>query len=268
MPSAVGGRGPVAVPAPNPGAVDVQKNEPATQDQAEVCAAVEAAVAQQPGSRVRRTGRALLPVVLAALTGFVVAIGYLAIREPRPTGDVGRWGNAGATAQAPAPAMPELPWGVSEPFGTPVPELHGVPTRLRVEAIGVDTPLQSLRLSKDGGLDAPKDSTRAGWYADGTIPGDVGPAVIAGHVDDKRGPAVFYRLRELEAGDRIEVVRGGTTVRFTVTSMAWYPKTAFPSATVYGPTPDRELRLITCGGVFDHHLRSYRDNFVVYAAAG
>jgi hypothetical protein len=69
-------------------------------------------------------------------------------------------------------------------------------------------------------------------------------------------------------GDKIEVVRGGKTVRFTVVSTAWYPKAKFPTEQVYGPTPDRQLRLITCGGVFDHTLRSYKDNLVVYAVAG
>src|SRR4029453_18220007 len=120
----------------------------------------------------------------------------------------------------------------------------------------------------DGALTPPKNFAKAGWYADGTRPGDVGPAVIAGHVDSKRGPAVFYKLRELQAGDLIAVTRGGKTVRFRVVSTAWYPKKSFPTAEVYGPTPDRQLRLITCGGVFDHTLRSYKDNLVVYAVAG
>jgi hypothetical protein len=72
----------------------------------------------------------------------------------------------------------------------------------------------------------------------------------------------------LTAGDQIEVERGGETVRFRVIRTAWYPKNEFPTDQVYGPTPDRQLRLITCGGVFDRTLRSYRDNLVVYAVAG
>ncbi|XVV11451.1 class F sortase [Actinoplanes sp. CA-131856] len=144
----------------------------------------------------------------------------------------------------------------------------GPPSRLRVAAIGVDTPLETLGLGADGALQPPKAFGQAGWYADGTAPGDTGPAVIAGHVDSKAGPAIFYRLRELKAGDRIDVMRGGRIVRFTVTSSRWYPKSDFPTGEVYGPTPDRQLRLITCGGVFDRSLRSYRDNLVVYAVAG
>jgi LPXTG-site transpeptidase (sortase) family protein len=137
-----------------------------------------------------------------------------------------------------------------------------------VAAIGVDTSLETLRTGPQGELTPPRNFAKAGWYADGTPPGDTGPAVIAGHVDSRTGPAVFYRLRELERGDRIEVVRGGRTLTFTVTSTAWYPKDEFPTGEVYAPTPDRQLRLITCGGVFDHTLRSYKDNLVVYAVAG
>ena len=206
-------------------------------------------------------GRVLLPVIVATLAGIAVATGYLVIRTPGESDGLGRWHIAEASTDP-------FAGGVQNPFGTQAPALQGVPTRLKVEAIGVDTPLETLRLGKRGELEPPEDFAKAGWYADGTVPGDLGPAVIAGHVDNKRGPAVFYRLRELEAGDRIEVVRGGTTVLFTVTTTAWYPKTAFPTANVYGPTPDSQLRLITCGGVFDHRLRSYQDNLVVYAVAG
>jgi len=208
----------------------------------------------------------LLPVIVAALTAFVVATGYLAIRDPHPAVSTGRWGPSASTSAQAGPDWQAA--GVPNPFGTPAAALHGAPTRLEVKAIGVDTSLETLKIGKSGELDPPTDFAHAGWYAAGTAPGDLGPAVIAGHVDNQQGPAIFYRLRELEVGDKIQVVRGGATVTFTVSSTAWYPKTAFPTAKVYGPTPDRELRLITCGGVFDHALRSYKDNLVVYAVAG
>jgi hypothetical protein len=154
-----------------------------------------------------------------------------------------------------------------DPFGSANVVASGAPTRVQIKTIGLDSSLETLRITK-GALQPPKRFDRAGWYADGTVPGDVGPAVIAGHVDSKAGPAVFYRLRELTVGDRIDVLRGGKAVSFVVTRTAWYPKSAFPTEEVYGPTPDRQLRLITCGGVFDRRLRSYKDNLVVYAVAG
>jgi len=141
------------------------------------------------------------------------------------------------------------------------------PTRLRIPAIQVDAPLEELHLDASGALAAPRAWADAGWYADGTVPGDVGPAVIAGHVDSTTGPAVFYRLDRLRPGDLVEVRRGAAWVSFAVAAVRRYPKNAFPTARVYGPTPDPELRLITCSGAFDNAQRSYVDNTVVYAVA-
>jgi hypothetical protein len=223
--------------------------------------------AAAPEPAVRGRARVLLPVVVSVLVAFVAATGYLIVSAPRGTAELGRW--AGAATPAPGSVAPsEELAGAPNPFRTVPSDLRGPPTRLRVEAIGVDTALETLELGADGELQPPRTNGKAGWYADGTAPGDVGPAVLAGHVDSKQGPAVFFRLREITAGDKIEVTRDDRTVTFTVTSTAWYPKNDFPTERVYGPTPDRQLRLITCGGVFDRTLRSYRDNLVVYAVLG
>jgi LPXTG-site transpeptidase (sortase) family protein len=222
-----------------------------------------AAAPEQPVVR-RQALRAVLPIVVSVLVAFVVAAGYLMVRQPRGAEGLGRWGGSPSAATSMAPPSEDL----AGAFRTVPSDLSGPPTRLRVRAIGVDTPLETLKLGTDGELQPPRTNDRAGWYAEGTAPGDVGPAVLAGHVDSKRGPAVFSRLREITAGDKIEVTRGARTVTFTVTSTAWYSKKAFPTDQVYGPTPDRQLRLITCGGVFDKTLRSYQDNLVVYAVAG
>jgi hypothetical protein len=163
-----------------------------------------------------------------------------------PSADDARWepGANGASSSAPASAPP---------------------TRLRIASIAVDTPLEDLDLDPAGALQAPKDFAQAGWYAKGSRPGDVGPAIIAGHVDSKRGPAVFYRLHELRPGGSVEVMRGGSWVTFRVLATRRYPKDKFPTDEVYAPTPNAQLRLITCGGTFDRARRSYVDNVVVYA---
>jgi hypothetical protein len=44
-----------------------------------------------------------------------------------------------------------------------------------------------------------------------------------------------------------------------------YPKAHFPTAAVYGPVPDAELHLITCGGTFDYATHNYLSNVVVYS---
>lgn len=140
------------------------------------------------------------------------------------------------------------------------------PVRVRVPAIGVDSALQPLHRLANGELEPPAQWAVAGWYADGVRPGDVGPALIAGHVDSVSGPAVFYRLRDLRPGDRVDVLRAdGSTAHFVVTSTARYLKRKFPTAAVYGPTAIPVLRLVTCTGDFDVSQRSYVDNLVVTA---
>jgi len=126
--------------------------------------------------------------------------------------------------------------------------------------------VQELGLNPDGTLQVPTSTTMTGWYTGSPRPGAVGSAIIVGHVDSRAGPAVFFWLRTMRAGERVYVRRAdGTLAVFTVTSVQMYAKDHFPTSTVYGPVPDAELRLITCGGVFDPSLGSYLSNVVVYA---
>ncbi|WP_203702475.1 class F sortase [Asanoa iriomotensis] len=166
----------------------------------------------------------------------------------------------------------------SPPVATPpAPSAAGVaavraaaaqPAQLRIPSIGVRSPLVDLRRLADGTLEVPTDYQVAGWYAGGPSPGDAGgpPAVIAGHVDSATGPAVFFRLRELKKGSKIEVSGIDGAVRtFTVYRLADYPKNTFPSGEVYAASARAELRLITCSGDFDQAAGAYRDNLVAYA---
>jgi sortase (surface protein transpeptidase) len=137
-----------------------------------------------------------------------------------------------------------------------------------IPAIGVDAALVGLGLDKAGALEVPARFDVAGWWTGGARPGERGPAVIAGHVDSKTGPAIFYRLGALRPGDRVIVRRrDGSSVRFRVRSIARYAKRRFPTRRVYGPTRTAELRLITCSWTFDRDAGHYLDNTVVYAAA-
>ncbi len=140
------------------------------------------------------------------------------------------------------------------------------PVWLSVPAIGVRTSLVDLGLRENGTLQVPSSTAVAGWYTGSPRPGTVGAAVIAGHVDSRSGPGIFFWLRTLHPGDRVYVGRAnGTTAVFTVTAVQKFAKDQFPTASVYGPVPDAELRLITCGGVFDRSLGSYLSNVVVFA---
>lgn len=158
---------------------------------------------------------------------------------------------------------------IAESAPTPVaePVVRGeAPASVRIPAIGIDVPLIDLGIAPSGQMEAPEDYDEVGWFTGGGRPGGFGPTVIAGHVDSPTGPAVFIRLSELAEGDIVEVTDvAGTLFRYTVTEVADYPKSAFPTHAVFGAVATDELRLITCGGVFDPAASSYVDNRVVYA---
>jgi Sortase domain len=141
-----------------------------------------------------------------------------------------------------------------------------VPVRIDIPSIHVASRLDRLGRAPDGTIQVPTRWEAAGWYAPGTRPGDPGSAVILGHVDSKRGPAVFFRLRELRRGDEIKVARAdGSTVRFAVERTEQYDKQRFPTDDVYYPTLTPALRLVTCGGEFDATAGHYRSNVIVFA---
>ena len=160
----------------------------------------------------------------------------------------------------------------SETVNTP-PTAHNsigavidTPRSVTIPSLTLDAPLIELGLQDDGTLEVPTDPDEAGWFAGGPEPGEVGAAVIAGHVDSKSGPAVFYGIGDLTEGDQITVSgHDGDDLTFVVQRSERYPKDQFPTSDVYGPTTEPELRLITCGGDFDRSTGHYRDNVVVFA---
>jgi sortase (surface protein transpeptidase) len=146
------------------------------------------------------------------------------------------------------------------------PHPVAAPVSLTIPLIGVTTKLITLGLASDGSLQVPATTSVAGWYTGSPRPGAIGSAIIVGHIDSVSGPGVFFRLSELHKGDQIYVRRAdGSLVKFLVTSVQQYLKDQFPTQAVYGPTPDAELRLITCGGAFDEATDHYLSNIVVYA---
>jgi sortase family protein len=141
-----------------------------------------------------------------------------------------------------------------------------VPVRLRIPALHIDSTVERLGLQPDGTIAVPERTDIAGWYERGPRPGQPGPAVILGHVDSHTGPGIFIDLSKVRSGTVIRVDRAdGTAATFRVTRVARVPKVQFPTDLVYAPTLDPTLRLVTCGGSFDHTRGSYRDNVIAFA---
>ncbi|MCA1004241.1 class F sortase [Rhodococcus hoagii] len=212
---------------------------------------------EHPTGRYRRSSGTGLSAALAAL----LAIGILL---------TGCTATESENQPQPAPVPVQAPSAAASddiaPVNTAPVSTVLRPDRLVIPAIGVDTDLVDLGLEPSGALQVPPGAFPAGWYSGSPVPGELGPAILAGHVDWDGEPGVFLRLHELAPGDLVHAVRSdGVTAVFRVTRVDRYAKAEFPTAAVYGNIDHPGLRLITCGGEFDTAARSYRDNTVVFA---
>jgi len=181
------------------------------------------------------------------------------------------------TAQAPVSTEPaptlldtQAPPSVaplSPSASTPAGLSASVPTRITIPSLGVNATFVPLGLNADGTIAVPTDVTHVGFYSLGPTPGQIGPAILLGHVDSAaNGPGVFFKLGAAKVGDTIRIDRSdGKAVTFAVYAVREYPKDKFPTTTVYGNTADPQLRLITCGGGFDRASGHYLSNIVAFA---
>jgi sortase (surface protein transpeptidase) len=177
---------------------------------------------------------------------------------------------AGSRAAAPGASSTRSAEPSQEPSGAPVRArvltmAKSVPTRLRIKAIGVNSRLMDLGLKKDGSLETPPGAFPAGWFTGAPTPGELGPAIIVGHVRYNT-PGVFARLTDVRPRDLVDVSRkDGSTAHFRVTRVEHFAKSRFPTKKVYGNIDHAGLRLITCGGL-DAKTNEFDENVVVFAA--
>jgi sortase (surface protein transpeptidase) len=140
------------------------------------------------------------------------------------------------------------------------------PVRVRIPALGISSPVVHLGLDGDGAMEVPPAADPVGWYTGSPTPGELGPAVLAGHVDWGGEPGAFDGLADLLPGERVVVQRAdGSVATFTVDRVEEHAKDDFPTDRVYGDLDHAGLRLITCGGDFDRDTGDYPDNVIVFA---
>ena len=213
---------------------------------------------------------AVLAVVLL-LAGTALVVVALRSQRHAPQPPASAAVPLGAVTASPA-RTPDA--GTNPPRRSPVssgPVLaRALPLQLVIPAIGVSTDLLQLGLNPDHSVQVPPLSrhSEAGWYKYSPTPGQLGPAVILGHVDSAEyGPAVFFRLGALRPGNTLSITRADHTAAvFRIDRVVSYPKDHFPTLQVYGNTGNAALRLITCGGKFDFTTRNYESNIVAYAS--
>ncbi|MEV6962430.1 sortase [Streptomyces sp. NPDC051207] len=181
----------------------------------------------------------------------LLAVAFLPSQQPPPAPPSSARAHVQLPAATPGRGAPVLP--ASEPV------------RITAKRIGLAAPVEAVGTAKDGSVALPADPDRAGWHTGSVTPGERGNAVLAAHLDSTSGPAAFYGLGALRAGDRITVEReDGRDAHFTVTALHVYAKSSLPSETVYGPTPHPQLTLLTCAD-WDEAAKEYRANLVITA---
>lgn len=231
--------------------------------------------------RDHRRATGIAAVVLAGVASLSGSFGYtpgaLAVDPSKPlaeqvaaitAGSDNRPAGTSASSRRPSGFDPGRPLAIRVTPADPAIDVANAtkPLYVNIPAIGVGSELIELGIDQNDELEVPVDFNQAGWFKGGAIPGDVGPAVIAGHLDSILGPAIFSKLSLLKPGDVVKVLRRDSKVlTFAVTRIDSFPKEYFPTDQVYGSTTEPELRLITCGGTFNAKERSYTGNTVVYA---
>jgi LPXTG-site transpeptidase (sortase) family protein len=178
--------------------------------------------------------------------------------------------DGGTVSTATATVRPSGTPSAPAPPAAARPLSRSVPSRLRIPAIGVDTPVMSLGLAADGTVRVPPIAAHspAGWYDGSPTPGQTGPSVILGHVTvGSYGDGVFLHLDRMHKGDQVSVTRqDGKVAAFAVDSVQTVSKAHFPTSAVYGNVDHPALRLITCGGTRITGGGGYSDNVIVYAS--
>ena len=144
--------------------------------------------------------------------------------------------------------------------------LSTYPTQLSIPKLNIHAKIGELGITKKGNMTAPTNFTDVGWYKYGTLPGDVGSAVIAGHLDDGLAlPAVFINLKNLNKGDDIYVtLSNNKTLHFVVTRTDTYDSDAIVPA-VFNENDGKFLKLITCSGDWIAQYKTHNQRLVVTA---
>ncbi|MDF5751585.1 class F sortase [Spongiactinospora sp. TRM90649] len=228
---------------------------------------------EQPGRP--QGGKVLRSIlILAAVAGVVTVVAGLLFMIADPAG----YNLTDGRTQLPHKAQPSVDNGLFQAAPTAPPPLPPIqpappmqpstPLRLVVKKLGIDAPIKSLGLAKDGTIQVPpgNDPNLVGWFRHGPTAGEAGPSIMLGHKDTATRSAVFSRLAELRYGDQIEVRRqDGTVAVFTVGGVEQADKRTFPTERVYGDRTNAQLHLITCGGTYNRSTGHYTDNVIVYA---
>lgn len=139
------------------------------------------------------------------------------------------------------------------------------PITVSIPKLGVEAEVEHVGLDSAGRMGIPVEFDNVAWYREGYVPGEVGNAVIAGHLDDGKGdPAVFFNLEELEVGDSVLVDGEEGRLHYRVVGKEKLPYDAEDTSDIFGEADVPRLNLITCDGTWIANERNYSERLIVY----
>ncbi|GIP23545.1 class F sortase [Paenibacillus sp. J22TS3] len=139
-----------------------------------------------------------------------------------------------------------------------------VPYEISIPSVKLQARIEPVSFLKNGQMGVPHNTDRVGFLK-GVLPGNVGNAVMDGHVDTYTGPAVFFPLKRLKQGDFVYIKNNrGCKIRFIVKSVNYYATSEAPTEAIFGPSLKRQLNLITCAGRYSRSRREHEGRLVVY----
>ena len=174
--------------------------------------------------------------------------------------------------QSQRPPLPRIQASIAKPANTlaytGLPAYLTYPVRLQIPKIAVDAAIEYVGQDVNGAMETPALMDNVAWYKPSAAPGEIGNAVISGHLDRANGtPAVFWRIQELSPGDELIVsTRDGRQHHFVVTYQSVYDYDRAPLEEIFGFTLHSQLNLITCNGKWDSRAQNYTKRLVVYAS--
>lgn len=144
-------------------------------------------------------------------------------------------------------------------------ESIGTPMHLTIPAINVNAGIQYVGVTTNGSMGVPSNTVDVGWFKLGPHPGQIGSAVIDGHLNGKNGEnGVFANLYKLKKGDKLYIKdSNGATISFTVRKTHIYNPGYADE--VFSKNDSVHLNLITCDGMWDEKSKSYSKRLVVFA---
>lgn len=223
----------------------------------------------------------LKPTSIAVLVAMVVSTGsYLVLlsrsmdvekvevenRLERPTDQLFGWQYPVAMFPEVGPVTEQIAYStIRDPGGVP----QGLPVRLKIPVISVDSAIEDALITPDGRMDVPYGSVNVAWFSLGPKPGREGSAVIGGHFGINAGVKfVFYDLDKLKVGDRVYIVDdNGKTLAFQVRRIELFQRNADATTVFTSDDGLAHLNLITCEGIWNRVNDTYPLRRVVFTDA-